>query len=313
MKDAEAQKILEITRKQLYELNGQSRQIKDRMQNTKDEKIINECAKRLADIDEQTDIVLKDQRFAEDKLKIEQKFINTLARYIEKSKVPIISRDTKKADIRIGSRLYEFKVRHSKGELDVIKLEQLKKIHPDILEPTNKIRWNHMFESVRSYCRSNQTHSIQPSKDKRKEKLRWWLSNQIKLINTYFKKHDNSLLKTTINDSRHDEMNRRNSLLIENGLKSDLSTGRFRRPLNIPTEDSETNKRRLIRNINHQVKMLKETYNIDYISIVKERIDKQMIERQEDLRSLMDTMRIAKYIDDNESSVDKSSDEDIPF
>ena len=313
MKDEEAQKILEMTRKRLYEINDLCSKVTEKMENSKDERIINDCAKRLADLDEQTEMVLKEQRLAENNLKIEQKFIDALARCIEKSEAPIISRDTKKADIRIGSRLYEFKVRHSKGELDVIKLEQLKKIHPDILEPTNKIRWNHMFESVRSYCRANQTHSIQPSKDKRKEKLRWWLSNQIKLINAYFRKHDNSLLKTTINNSRHDEMNRRNSLLIENGLKADLSTGRFLRPLNIPTEDSETNKRRLIRNINHQVKILKETYNIDYISILKERIDEQITQREKDLRSLMETKRIAKYIDNNAASVDKSSEEDIPF
>ena len=59
--------------------------------------------------------------------------------------------------------------------------------------------------------------------------------------------------------------------------------------------------------------MLKETYNIDYISILKERIDEQITQREKDLRSLMETKRIAKYIDNNAASVDKSSEEDIPF
>ena len=108
-------------------------------------------------------------------------------------------------------------------------------------------------------------------------------------------------------------MNRRHSLLIENGLKADLSTGRFHRPLNIPTEDSETNKRRLIRNINHQVKILKETYNVDYISIVKERIDKEITRKEKDLKSLMETKRIAKYINNTMAFVDEPSEEDTPF
>ena len=313
MNDEEAQKILEITRKQLYEHQVQSQKIKDIIETSNDKKMIDNHAKRLAAIDAEKKIIMKEQRSAEDHLQLEQKFIDALARYIEKSKVPIISRDAKKADIRLGSRLYEFKVRHSKGELDEIKLEQLKKIHPDILEPTNKIKWNQMFESVRSYCRANQTHSIQPSKDKRKEKLRWWLSNQTKLINAYFKKHDNSLINN-MNDSRQDEMTRRNTLLIEAGLKADLNTGRFLRPLNIPSRDSEINKRRLIRNIDYHIKMLREIHKTDYISIVKDRILKQISDKEEELRNLNETKRIAKFIEINETtSVYKYLDDDVPY
>ena len=313
MNDEKALEILKKMRKELYEHKVQSEKIKGIIETSKDKEMIDNHTKRLAEIEKSIMRCRKAQRVAEDHLQIERKLIDALARCIEKTKVPMISRDTKKADIRLGSRLYEFKVRHSKGELDEIKLEQLKKIHPDILEPTNKIRWNQMFESVRSYCRVNQTHTIQPSKDKRKEKLRWWLSNQIKLINAYFKKHDNSLFNNNINDSRHDEMTRRNTLLIEAGLKADLNTGRFLRPLNIASKDSEINKRRLIRSIDYQVKMLREIHKTDYISIVKDRILKQMSEKEEKLRDLNETKRIAKFIEINEPSVDKYLDDDAAY
>lgn len=238
---------------------------------------------------------IKQRRVMEDGAKLEQDFVDALVKEIEKRKVPIITRDTKAADIRIGSRLYEFKALHSKGELTHIKLIQLQKIHPDILEPTHKIRWNHMFDQVKSYCQINQTHTIRPSDDKRKEKLRWWLSNQIKLINSYFKQHDNRSSDNYINFSRHEEMTRRDDLLTKNGLKANRVTGRVHRSSFIRSIDPDHDKRRLIDNIDRSIKLLRSDHNTDYFSILKERAEKAIAKQerkyQRQLQSLRDSRK----------------------
>jgi len=282
MTDTKVREILNLAGLQAAELDKLERRLIDKKEYQEQFKEVNLVQSRWRNHRSQM----------EDKAKLEQDFVDALIKEIEKKEVPIITRDATAADIRIGSRLYEFKVRYSKGELDHIKLIQLKKIHPDILEPTHIIKWNHMFDQVMSYCQMHQTHTIRPSDDKRKEKLRWWLSNQIKLINSYFKQHDNRSSDDYIDHSRHNEMIRRDRKLTKNGLKADRIMGHVNRSkINIQSKDPDLDKRRLIRHIDHYIELLKKDHNTDYVSVLKERIEKKQAERELEIQKRQQSLR----------------------
>lgn len=286
MRDTEAIRLLDIHRRELAEISEQERRIQEERRVKDKNKFLQITEQLKKDRLEATNRISS----LEKELQLKRDFIDALTKEVEKSKIPIITRSAERSDIRIGSRLYEYKLRHSKGELDHIKLKQLQKIHPDILESSHKIRWNDMFNKVKSYCDYHQTYRIIPSEDRYNERLRYWLSNQIKLIDNYFTSAD-------VDDSRYQEMTDRNTALVESGLKADRNTGRFYRMRRTSSRDPELEKRRLIRNIDRLIINLKEKYETDYVSIQKDRVIMMKNKKRKEYEKLKETEKIFESLE----------------